>query len=70
MDKYMSINDPITVEWDDKRERWYLMRGRETFYDEDRVWIQFDTKEEAEEYRETIRKGAYHGKRNGKKILD
>ena len=52
----MSINDPITIEWDDKRERWYLKRGRETFYDDDRVWIQFDTKAEAEAFREEIAK--------------
>ena len=47
----MSINDPITIEYDDKRERYYLKRGRETFYDNDRTWIQFDTREEAETYR-------------------
>lgn len=51
----MSINDTITVEWDEKRKKYYLKQGRETFYDSDRSWIMFDTKEEAEVYREAIR---------------
>jgi len=44
----MSINDPITIEYDERRKRYYLKQGRETFYDNDRDWIQFDTREEAE----------------------
>lgn len=52
----MSVTDTITVEWDEKREKYYLLQGRETFYDDDGVWIQFNTKEEAEEYKEAIRK--------------
>ena len=53
----MSINDPITVEWDDKRERYYLQRGNETFYNDDREWIQFDTEQQAENYRRFIMTG-------------
>ena len=39
----MSINDPITLEYDDRegRDWYYLSRGRETFYNDDRymrVW--------------------------------
>ena len=54
----MGVTDTITVEWDEKREKYYLLQGRETFYDDDRVWIQFNTKEEAEEYKEAIRKAS------------
>ncbi len=50
----VSINDPITVEWDDKRQRYYLLQGRETFYNEKREWIQFDTREQAENYRRSL----------------
>ena len=50
----MSVNDPITVKWDDKRQRYYLLQGRETFYSENREWIQFDTREQAENYRSLI----------------
>ena len=53
----MSINDPITIEWDDKRERYYLQRGNETFYNAEREWIQFDTEQQAENYRRFIMTG-------------
>ena len=59
----MSIDDPISIEWDDKRQRYWLRQGRETFYDENRKWIQFETEEEAKAYRRILLKGGiamYH----------
>jgi hypothetical protein len=46
----MSICDPITVEYNEKRKKYYLLRGRETFYDEDNYWRLWDTPEEAIEW--------------------
>ena len=43
----MSINDPITIEYNEKRGKYYLLQGRETFYDENNEWIMFDTLEDA-----------------------
>ncbi|NOR88993.1 MAG: hypothetical protein GQ524_01950 [Anaerolineales bacterium] len=42
----MSINDPILLAYS---EKWgyYLLRGRETFYDKNRALVIFDTREEA-----------------------
>ncbi len=34
----MGIADPVMVRFNDKREMYYLTRGRETFYDDDRIW--------------------------------
>jgi hypothetical protein len=47
---YMSINDPIQLVYDKKRERWYLLRGRETFYNSDYERREWDTPEEAIEW--------------------
>ena len=61
----MSINDPISIEWDNKRQRYWLKRGRETFYDKNRIWIQFETEKEAEAYRRILLQGGiamYHNK--------
>ena len=46
----MSINDPITIEFDEKRQKYFLKQGNETFYDDNNEWIMFDTEEEAQEY--------------------
>ena len=46
----MSIDDPIEIEYQKNRTTFILMRGRETFYDEDRGMIEFDTIEEAKEW--------------------
>jgi hypothetical protein len=43
----MSINDPIILRYNDKKEYFYLTQGRETFYDQyNYMWV-FDTEEEA-----------------------
>ena len=35
----------------ERRKSWYISRNdRETLYDENNVWIEFETKEEAEMY--------------------
>lgn len=46
----MSINDPLELEYLDRRRSWIVKRGRETFYDDDRCLIEFDTAEEAIEW--------------------
>ena len=46
----MSLNDPILLLFDEKRQLWFLQRGRETFYDEENAMIMFDTKKDAEEW--------------------
>ena len=43
----MSVNDPIITFYDEKRNLWRLLQGRETFYDEDRYLRQWDTEVEA-----------------------
>lgn len=45
----LSINDPVTIEFNEKHG-YYLSRGRETFYNEDREWITFDSPEEAKQW--------------------
>ena len=48
----MSITDPIEIIWDTKRGKYYLQRGRETFYDAvTHEWIMFDTEEQAKLWR-------------------
>jgi hypothetical protein len=42
----MSITDPILLAYS-QRWRYYLIRGRETFYDKDRALVTFNTPEEA-----------------------
>ena len=43
----MAIGDPYEVHYNEKRERYFVKRGNETFYDEDNNWIMFNTKDEA-----------------------
>ena len=43
----MSINDLVYPVYNNKREMWKLLRGRETFYDDDRVLREWETKQEA-----------------------
>jgi hypothetical protein len=45
----VSINDPIYVRHH-KKHGYYLAQGRETFYNEKREWITFDTPEEARQW--------------------
>ena len=44
----MALNDPYTIHYNAKRDRYYVKRGNETFYDEDNNWILFETEEDAE----------------------
>ena len=46
----MSLNDPIIPYYNEKHQMWRLLRGRETFYDEDRYLREWETKEEALEW--------------------
>lgn len=46
----MSINDPITIEYSERRKMFYLIQGRETFYDENRIMREWETREEAERW--------------------
>ena len=34
----MGIADPVVLRFNLKRKMYYLTRGRETFYDNDRIW--------------------------------
>lgn len=43
----MGIADPVRVIYDERRETWRLVQGRETFYDEDRYLLQWESREEA-----------------------
>lgn len=52
----MAINDEYTIEWNEKRQKWFVKRGNETFYDEDRNWILFDTDIEAFKFIRTLEK--------------
>ncbi len=38
----MSVNDPVVLVWNPRHEYFYLVRGTETFYDEDRVLHTWD----------------------------
>lgn len=46
----MSLNDPVELYYNNRRNKWLLMRGRETFYDENNTLVEFDTVEEAIEW--------------------
>lgn len=43
----MSLGDPVLIEYLFRRKSYILTRGRETFYNDDREMIEFDTAEEA-----------------------
>ena len=46
----MSVNDPVEVVYNEKREGWMLLRGRETFYTHDRELFLWDTAEDAAQW--------------------
>jgi len=39
----MSVNDPIVTDFFHKAQKWRLLQGRETFYDDDRCLRLWDT---------------------------
>lgn len=43
----MSINDPIKVEYLEKRGKWVLCQGRESFYDDSNQLREWDTQDQA-----------------------
>ena len=43
----MSINDPIILRYDEKKDWYYLTRGRETFYTESRIMRVWPHEEDA-----------------------
>jgi len=46
----LSVNDPIETYYNERRKTWQLLRGNETFYDEDRYLREWDTEAEALEW--------------------
>lgn len=46
----MTIGDEYTIEWNEKRQKWFVKRGNETFYDKDNNWIMFNTEHEAHQF--------------------
>ena len=46
----MGINDPLIVEYREKRKSFILLRGNETFYDFDNYLIEFETLQEAVDF--------------------
>ena len=46
----MAINDPYEICYNAKRDKYYVKQGNETFYDDERRWILFDTEEDAEDF--------------------
>ncbi len=46
----MSINDPITVVYYERRNTYILKQGRETFYNESRNMREWNTAEEARQW--------------------
>jgi len=42
------ITDPLEIQFNEKRQKYYVKQGNETFYDpETNSWILFDTEEDA-----------------------
>ena len=46
----MSINNPVEIFYYENRDSYILKRGRETFYDEDRRMLEFDTEKDAQKW--------------------
>ncbi len=47
--------DVLKPKYYERRKSWYISRNdRETLYDENNVWIEFETKEKAESYLEQL----------------
>lgn len=46
----MGIGDPVVIRYDEKHGWYWLSRAGETFYDDDRYLIVFDTDAEAAEF--------------------
>ena len=43
----MSINDPIYIKYNERRETYYVSQGNETFYDNDNVFREWNTAKDA-----------------------
>ena len=43
----MSINDPIFIKYNERRETYYVSQGNETFYDNDNVFREWDAPKDA-----------------------
>ena len=43
----MSVTDPLELRYQGKRRTWIVVRGRETFYDDDRYLIEHSTSQAA-----------------------
>lgn len=43
----MGIVDPFVVKYYERRETWIIMRGRETFYNDNDEMLEFETAQEA-----------------------
>lgn len=52
----MSITDPIHAQYTQRRGTWILVQGRETFYDEDNVLLEFTGEMQAQKYCEEVLK--------------
>ena len=46
----MGLNDPVRAEYREKRDVWILLRGNETFYDDDRCMMEWLTEADALEW--------------------
>ena len=46
----MGVNDPILIVYSEKREKFTLQQGNETFYDLENYLIEFDSAEQATEF--------------------
>lgn len=46
----MSINDLTRIVYSPRRQKYRLERGRETFYTDQNIMIEFDSEQQAEQY--------------------
>jgi hypothetical protein len=46
----MGLNDPVRAEYRKKRDVWILLRGNETFYDNDQYMMEWLTEADALEW--------------------
>jgi hypothetical protein len=46
----MSITDPLVVRYNDRHGFWFVTRGKETFYDDQRRLYAFDSAADAAEW--------------------
>ena len=52
MDRKLRPNDKLYLRWSDKKKWWTLHVDRETFYDDDRYLMTWETAEEAMKWAE------------------